>query len=148
MTELLRSLARGQRPRPRALVVPLILFTLICLAAFSVRALAREARSEPSVGPRTITLVARDMSFFLPGDSSKNPRLIVERGELLRIVLRNDDPGMAHDLTFPSLGIASPMLRRSGTETELVLRAPQQPGPHDYLCSLHAMMMRGVLEVR
>jgi hypothetical protein len=149
MTELLNALAAGRRPRPRALVAPLVAVTLILLVTLSVRALARtEGRADGRSDARTITIVARDMSFYLPGESVKNPRLVAGRGELLRIVLKNDDPGMAHDLSFPSLGVASPMLRRSGTEAEVVLRAPQQPGRHEYLCSLHALLMRGELEVR
>lgn len=145
MTELLRSLAAGKRPRPRALIVPLALVTLLCLAGLSVGALAR---TEPRSGPRTIVLVARDMSFYLPGETARNPRLVVGRGEALRLVLKNDDPGMAHDLKLPSLGAATTILRESGTEAELELRAPREPGEHPYQCSLHAVMMRGVLEVR
>lgn len=148
MTELLRSLASGRRPRPRALIVPLILFMLICAVALSVRALAREARTELRTEPRTITLVARDMAFFVAGETARNPRLVVDRGEAVRFVLRNEDPGMAHDLRLPSLDAATLLLQKSGTSAEMTLRAPREPGEHVYFCSLHTRIMRGVLEVR
>ncbi len=149
MAELIRALASGRRPRPRAFLVPLLAVTLLCLVAISVRALDRaDSPGDLDAGLRTITLVARDMSFFVDGQPMENPRLVVERGELLRFVLVNDDPGMAHDLRLPSLGAATRLLKKSGMSAELTLRAPQEPGEHEYLCSLHARFMRGVLEVR
>ena len=96
--------------------------------------------------PRTLTLVARGMAFYLPGESAPNPRLVAGRGEELRIVLRNEDPGMAHD--FAALGKATRLLKAAGETAELTLRAPQGAGEHEYLCSLHPRLMRGVLEVR
>ena len=145
MTELIRALAHGRRPRPRALVVPLLVLAALLAAIFSVGA---SARSDGAAAERTVTLVARDMAFFLPGQTTANPRLVVARGERVRFVLVNEDPGMAHDLALPSLGEASRRLEKSGSSTELVVRAPATAGEHDYLCTLHAKMMRGVLEVR
>jgi plastocyanin len=106
------------------------------------------ARTDAAVELRTVVLVARGMTFYLEGESEPNPRLVVDRGEVVRFVLRNDDPGMGHDLTLPTLGRRSELLREAGTRTELALRAPEAPGEHPYLCSLHARSMVGVLEVR
>ena len=146
MTEFLHSLANGRRPRPRALVAPVLLVVAICLAVLSVSAVARTG--DRSGEPRTIEITAREMSFYLPGGAVKNPPLVVERGELVRLLLRNDDPGMAHDLSVPTLEVKTPLLRKSGTSTEVLLRAPERAGAHEYFCSLHALLMRGVLEVR
>jgi plastocyanin len=63
-------------------------------------------------------------------------------------VLRNEDPGMTHDLTLPGLGARTPQLRQSGTSAELTVRMPETPGELDYLCSSHARSMRGVIDVR
>ena len=121
-----------------------ILVAVVCVAALSVSAAARTSRD----GERTVTLVARDMAFFLSGADVANPRLVVERGERVRFVLRNEDPGMAHDFALPSLDEATPLLREAGTAAELVVRAPEAPGEHEYVCTTHSRMMRGVLEVR
>lgn len=144
MTELIHALANGRRPRPRALVVPLVLLALV----FAMGAVGLAMGSGAGVEPRTITLVARDMWFFVPGDPTINPRLVVERGEEIRFVIVNDDPGMAHDLALPSLGEKSPVLRKAGISTALTLRMPEEAGEHDYLCSFHPLRMRGIVEVR
>ena len=146
MTELIRSLANGERPRPKALLVPLALVVLLALAGFAVAALA--GVGPLAEGPRTIEIVARDMKFVVPGSEVVNPRIAVARGERVRFVLRNLDPGMAHDLALPSLGARSKVLRESGTETELLLRMPESAGEHEYRCSFHAVLMRGVVDVK
>lgn len=148
MTQLqatLHALAPGSPARPRAFGALLLFFLVVCGGvALSVRAAVRP-------DPRALTLIARDMAFYLPGDPVPNPRLIAERGEELRITLRNEDRGMAHDLAVPSGNgslEATPVLRRVGTSADLTVRVPDQPGEYEYLCNLHARMMRGVLEVR
>src|SRR5512134_374994 len=82
--------------RPRTLLI--LALVSICGAA----ALAVRAAGGPE--PREMTLLARGMAFYLPGDSTPNPRLVVERGEDLRIVLRNEDRGIPHDLEVPEGG--------------------------------------------
>jgi plastocyanin len=140
MTELVSKMVSGARGgRRRALALPLLALAVACGVGLSVRAAARPE-------PRTITLVARGMAFYVPGQTAPNPRLVVGRGEELRFVLRNEDPGMAHD--FAALGKATKLLKDAGEAAELTLRAPATAGEHDYLCSLHPRMMRGLLEVR
>ena len=141
----LHRLAPGTPARPRAAWAFLLFVLVVCGGvALSVRAAVRPE-------PRALTLIARDMSFYLPGDPTPNPRLIAERGEELRITLRNEDRGMAHDLAVESGNgdrKATRVLRGTDASTELTVRVPEQPGEYSYLCSLHARMMRGVLEVR
>jgi hypothetical protein len=122
---------------------------LVCLLVSGALALAVRAAVRPEA--RELTLIARGMAFYLPGDPTPNPRLIAGRGETLRITLRNEDRGMAHDLAVASRSGAresTPVLREAGESADLTLRAPDQPGEYDYLCNLHSRMMRGVLEVR
>jgi plastocyanin len=100
---------------------------------------------------RTVTLVARDMAFYLPGDPTPNPRLSVARGEEVRFVLRNDDRGIPHDLALPLENgewRSTRQVRGAGESAGLTFRAPQLRGEHEYVCTLHSRMMRGVLEVR
>ena len=96
---------------------------------------------------REVRLVARDMAFYLPGGDVPNPTLRFAAGERVRILLVNEDPGMTHDLVAEGLGLATPLVERGGT-TGLELRVPETPGSHEYLCSLHPVLMRGLIEVR
>lgn len=97
--------------------------------------------------PREIVLEARGMAFYLPGDATPNPTLILARGERVRLTLANRDPGMAHDLAARSLAVATPVLE-GGAAASVVLRAPESSGVHEYVCTLHPILMRGLIEVR
>lgn len=128
----------------RHIKILLVCFLVSGALAFAVRAAVRPEARE-------LTLVARGMAFYLPGDPTPNPRLVAGRGETLRITLRNEDRGMAHDLAIPSRSggrKSTPVLRDAGESADLTLRVPEEAGEYVYLCSLHSGMMRGVLEVR
>jgi hypothetical protein len=145
MTELIRALAGGRRPRPSALVAPLIVLALLGAAALAVGAGAWTA---PDDEPRTITVEARGMAFYVAGAGAANPAIPARRGERLRFVLVHRDPGMIHDFALPSLDAGTAVLREAGASAELVVRVPERAGDHQYVCTSHARMMRGVLEVR
>ncbi len=149
MTQLLNDtldlIAPDRRSRSR---IALLLAPVLVLAAACGGVLAaRAARPDP----REITLVARDMAFYLPGDPTPNPRLSVARGEPVRLLLRNGERGMPHDVAVPDGEggwKASGEVRGLGETAELSFEAPETAGSYEYLCTLHARMMRGVLEVR
>jgi hypothetical protein len=96
---------------------------------------------------REIVLDARGMRFYLAGDPTPNPRIIVSAGERVRIVLHNLEPGMTHDFAVRSLGLRTDSLIGEGS-TSLVFRAPARAGEHEYVCTPHSGMMRGVLIVQ
>jgi plastocyanin len=153
MTELIRAIADGRRPRPRALLVPLLMVVVLAVAGFAVAALAgvgplAELGAGAGTEPRTIVVAARNMTFVVDGAEGGNPRIAVERGERIRFVLKNEDPGMAHDLSVPALDVRTVLLRQAGTSADLVVTMPEQPGELEYLCSSHALLMRGVIDVR
>jgi Copper binding proteins, plastocyanin/azurin family len=130
--------------RPRALLLPLLALLVVGAVAFAVQAAGRPE-------PREVTLLARGMSFYLPGDPAPNPRLVVARGENLRFVLRNEDRGMPHDLAVPGGDgdwNTTRTVRGGGESAGLTFHAPRAAGEYEYLCTLHSRMMRGVLEVR
>jgi copper binding plastocyanin/azurin family protein len=147
MTKLLAILdsrVPGRASRPRALLVG---FLVLAVAGGVVLAVQAAVRPEP----RQVTLIARDMAFYLPGDPIPNPRLLVARGEEVRLVLRNGDHGIPHDLALPTGDgerKSTRQIRGAGESAVLTFRAPEAPGELEYVCTLHARMMRGVLEVR
>ncbi|HSL81749.1 MAG TPA: hypothetical protein VLF66_03180 [Thermoanaerobaculia bacterium] len=124
----------------------------LAVAAFLATALALVAAGlgwpgEAAPEPREVRLVARDMAFYLLGDATPNPTLRAAPGERLRIVLVNEEAGMTHDVVAEGLGLATRVIGK-GETTSAVVRMPERPGAHEYLCSLHPVLMRGVIEVR
>lgn len=100
-----------------------------------------------ATAPREIRLVVRDMTFYLEGQKTPNPALRMRAGERVRIVLRNEDPGMKHDLVIKSWQVGTPTLDRSGQETAVAFRVPDRRGIETYSCTPHAEMMRGSIRV-
>ena len=97
---------------------------------------------------REITLVARDMAFYLESDpSTPNPVIEVKTGERIRLVLRNRDRGMVHDFAVPALRTAMDAVPWN-EHRELDLAAPANPGTYQYVCRPHSVMMRGTIVIR
>ena len=95
---------------------------------------------------RDITLVVRDMAFYLDGGSEPNPTIQVRTGETVQLTLLNRDPGLKHNLTIEALGLDMPHLETDAS-MKVRLRAPSRPGRLPYVCAPHSEMMRGVIEV-
>jgi plastocyanin len=98
--------------------------------------------------PREITLVARNMAFYLESnETTPNPVLEVRPGETLRLVLVNRDRGMTHDLSVPAAAAATKRLAWNAHDA-ITFDAPEKPGTYDYVCRPHALMMKGRIIVR
>ena len=97
-------------------------------------------------GIREIRLVARDMSFYLEGQTDPNPVLLLQRGERVRLVLRNEDAGMSHDVAVRAWSAGTPVVQGRG-QSAVELRAPDSPGDAVYACTPHGEMMRGTIRV-
>jgi plastocyanin len=96
---------------------------------------------------REITLVARDMAFYLEGDHAHpNPDIEVKAGEHVRIVVRNEERGMTHDFAVPVVG-ASVDLLEWNERGEVAFDVPTTPGTYEYVCRPHMLMMKGILKV-
>jgi plastocyanin len=96
---------------------------------------------------REITLVVREMAFYLENDpTTPNPTLAVSAGERVRIVLQNQDRGLTHDFAVPSLAAALDPIRW-GESSEVVFDVPTTPGTYEYMCRPHQLMMRGTIRV-
>ena len=139
------STTAPHRGRGRLLILPALVLAVACGVGLSVRGATGAA------GPRReITLVARDMAFYLLDDPTPNPRLVLQAGERVSLTLRNDDPGMAHDFAVEGPGPLERASRliESGDSDRLEFTVPATTGEFDYLCSIHPRMMRGIVEVR
>jgi len=104
------------------------------------------ARAGARAEVREIALVGREMAFYEAGRREGNPTLRVRAGERVRLVLRNETPGIVHDLAIDALRVAIGPLETGGMAA-VEFRAPERPGRYEYYCRPHALMMHGVLEV-
>jgi plastocyanin len=101
-------------------------------------------------GPETqreVLVRVRNMAYYLDNDSrSPNPVIKVTAGERIRLRLVNEDPGFNHDFAIGAWDVGTPMVH--GEErTSIVFRVPEKPGSFTYVCTLHAAMMKGTIEV-
>jgi plastocyanin len=120
-----------------ALVAAVAVVSLVILLPLSVSTRA---------AVRDITLVTRDMAFYLEGGTVPNPTIQIDTGEEVRFILRNLDPGIMHNLAILGWDLETAHLDADASAT-LRVRAPQQPGSQAYVCEPHRGMMRGVIEV-
>ena len=135
----------GQTPRWRGargagMGVLLAGVVVVCLSIL----LPLTASTRPPV--RDITLVARDMAFYLEGGTVPNPTIRLDAGAEVRFILWNVDPGIAHNLSIEGWELATQYLDANASAT-LRVRVPEQPGRQAYVCVPHGEMMRGVIEV-
>ncbi|HVR28126.1 MAG TPA: cupredoxin domain-containing protein [Thermoanaerobaculia bacterium] len=133
--------SREARPLRSVAAIGTALVAALAIAAATFVADA----SQPT---HDLTLVARDMAFYLPGSDQPNPRLEVVAEEAVRLTIVNRDPGIDHDVAIESLGVRSAAVPGDGSSTTIRFRAPREPGEHEYVCRLHGRMMRGKLVVR
>jgi plastocyanin len=96
---------------------------------------------------REIRLVVRNMSFYVEGQMEPNPTLTVRAGEQVRLVLRNEEPGMRHDFAVGAWAIRTRMLADRGEADTVTFRVPAERGEQTYQCTPHAKMMHGTIRV-
>lgn len=97
---------------------------------------------------RQVVLVVRHMAFYIEGDFERaNPPLEFRAGERVRLVLRNEEVGMRHNFSVPAWDVATTELNGEGS-TRLEFVVPKTAGRQEYVCTPHAAMMRGTIEIR
>ena len=125
---------------------------LVVVAVFGVGVLAATLLPMLASGQpdpvREIRLVVRDMNFYVEGETQPNPTLGLKAGEQVRLVLRNEDPGMRHDFVVKDWEIGTRILEDRGEQDTIVFRAPSAVGEHIYHCTPHAKLMRGTIRVQ
>jgi plastocyanin len=88
------------------------------------------------------------MAFFRDGEfDTPNPSLQFDAGARVRLVLRNEDPGMTHNFAVPAWGVATRDLE-SNEVAQIEFVVPENAGRPAYECTPHARMMRGTIEIR
>jgi plastocyanin len=103
--------------------------------------------ADPAAPSREIVLTARNMAFYLAGNPQPNPTLRVRAGESITLVLRSEDAGITHDFAVKAWDVATSLLTGKGA-VSVSFRVPdRREGPQEYVCSAHAIMMRGTIEV-
>ena len=95
-----------------------------------------------------ITIVARDMAFYIEGDPTPNPPLELTAGSRTRVTFINYERGVQHDLKFPELGLQTGLLNGDGSKAQLDILVPVGQSDSTYTCSLHVMMMTGAVTIR
>jgi plastocyanin len=120
-----------------------ILIGVAALAATLLPMLASNGRE----GVRELRIVARDMSFYVEGQAEANPTIMFKAGERVKLVLRNEDPGMKHDFAVTAWSVGTKLLEERGEEDAITFQVPASPGTATYHCTPHAKMMSGTLRI-
>lgn len=129
---------QARRPTVRVLSI------LCLLGGIALAALAAGSKSEV----RDIRLVARGVAFYVDGRPEANPVLRVAAGERIRLLFRNEDRGMAHNFAVSGWRLSQALPLEPGETASVVVRVPDRPGRHAYVCTPHATLMHGVIEVQ
>ena len=124
------------------------LTTKLIAIAVVIVVLGALALAVPRPEDREIVLVARGMAFYRLGDPTvANPPIMLNAGERVRIVLRNDDRGITHDFAVPSFDAALAQVNWN-EEEDVTFDVPKTPGRYQYICRPHMLMMRGEIIVQ
>jgi len=95
---------------------------------------------------RDVTLVVRNMTYYLDGSDVPNPPLRFGHGERVRLTLRSEDAGMSHDFNIRDWGVATRTLDGKG-EVSVTFRVPSSASATSYTCTPHSAMMSGAIVV-
>jgi plastocyanin len=128
----------------RAAFIAIVALAVAALAPRFAGNVLRGAAARPPV--REIQLVAKGMTFYLDGGDEPNPTIRTRPGERVKLVLRNVDTGLSHDFAVRSWSIGTRLLEGKG-EDAIEFTVPETRGSHQYSCTPHSAMMRGIIEV-
>jgi plastocyanin len=131
---------KKQIKTPGGKFVAFIFFSALLLVGW-VNLDASSPGKTPEGNIREIVLEIRDMVF-----ADNNPTLYLKPKETVRFVILNLDTGMKHNFLIQKTEVATKILDY-GEKEAILFTAPSEEGELDYLCSLHALMMRGRLVI-
>lgn len=96
---------------------------------------------------RDVTLVVRNMTYYVDGNDVPNPPLRFAAGEQVRVTLRNEDQGMTHDFTIKDWGVATKVLEGKGQDSVTFRVPPRAVVAPAYSCTPHSAMMSGSIVI-
>jgi plastocyanin len=121
------------------------LAVVVVIAAVGAILLPRIVSSREAV--RDVTVVVRNMTYYVDGEDTPNPQLRFTAGEQVRLTLRNEDQGMTHDFSVKSWGVATRVLDGKGQDS-VTFRVPRgSNGSTSYTCTPHSAMMSGTIVI-
>jgi plastocyanin len=121
-----------------------VVIILLVVAAALLTTLGSTSSAADQV--REIRLVARDMTYYLDGQTDPNPTLRLRAGERVKFVLRNEDEGMEHDIRIRAWEVGTGIVNGKGTDA-VTFTVPAMRGSHVYSCTPHPSSMSGFIEV-
>ena len=122
-----------------------IRIAVVAVAVSGAVMLPRIVSSREAV--RDVTVVVRNMAYYVDGENTPNPALRFAAGEQVRLTLRNEDRGMSHDFSVKSWGVATKVLDGKGQDT-VTFRVPRgSNGSTSYTCTPHTAMMNGAIVI-
>ena len=120
-----------------------IVLAVLCVAALMLPRIVSSREEEP----RAVTVVVRNMTYYLDGQDTPNPSLKFAAGERVRLTLRNEDAGMSHDFNIRPWNVSTKVLEGKGQDT-VTFRVPSRSeAPAAYTCTPHAAMMSGSIVI-
>jgi len=118
----------------------ILAFVLVASIVITWTVLTKTSAGPTEENIRTITLKIRGMTF---GDNNPTIHLLPE--ETVRFVIHNLSVGMKHNFLIQGTNVRTRFLNY-GEKEAVLFRAPTK-GELDYLCSIHALMMKGKLHI-
>jgi plastocyanin len=122
----------------------LVAVVLLTSLAVGGAVLAKVSASNSQV--REVHVLVREMAFYVDATGVVNPTLRLSRGERIRFVLKNEDPGYSHNLIAPVLGVSMPLIQHGGSRS-VDVTVPDVKGIYSYECGPHSKMMRGNIAI-
>lgn len=106
----------------------------------SVAAFALGSRDAGDSQARELVLIAKDLAFYETGKTQPNPDLVFKKGETVRLVIVNEEPGkILHCFTLAGLDIKTSNHLEFG-QSETLIVTPKKKGEFGYSCMLHPLM--------
>ena len=129
----------------RAFRFPLFVMAL-CIAGGTAMVFWPLEAEYATTAPRELVLIVRDMAFYVHGDATPNPTILLKRGERIALTVRNEDSSMTHDFAVVNWGVKTPELKGKGSE-QIVFTVPGTAESDKYVCTPHSVMMHGSLVI-
>jgi plastocyanin len=120
---------------------------IVCAVSVALCLTGNGGCNTASRTPRDVVVVGKGMTFVVEGDASTpNPVIQLRAGERVRLVLKNEAPGLLHDFQIPAWRVQTEQIR-AGQTAEVSFTVPAALGRYQYLCRPHSELMHGFIEV-